>query len=131
MAYTDYAYYTDNYMGSAVGPMDFPRLAERASAYINAATMNRAATAAGARLEAVKMAVCALAEVIQDEERLGRRTFSTERPLQSESVGTWSKTYGNASATAAETGLLESRKREVLQIYLGPYGLLRMRGYSG
>lgn len=129
MAYTDYEYYAQVYFGSAVSPEDFPRLAERASAYVDAATLHRASKAAGERMESVKKAVCALAEIIQDGERLERRTFSADRLVQSETVGSWSKSYGSQSATGIETGLLETRKRETLEIYLGPYGLLRARGY--
>lgn len=129
MAYADYDYYESVYQGGAIGPEDFPRLARRASAYIDAATMDRARNAAGGRMEAVKQAACALAEVLQDEERTLKRTFTSDRPVQSETVGPWTKNYGSQTVTGAETGLIEHRKREALQIYLGPVGLLRMRGY--
>lgn len=129
MAYADYDYYQNVYQGVAIGPEDFPRLAQRACAYIDAATMDRARNAAGGRMEAVRKAVCALAEVLQDEERVMKRTFSSDRPVQSETVGPWTKNYGPSAVTGAETGLLDSRKREMLQIYLGPVGLLRMKGY--
>lgn len=128
MAYADYEYYEQVYGGNAVSPEDFPRLAERASAYIDAATLNRAAKATGERMEAVKKAVCALAEVIQNGERLEGRIFSADRLVQSETVGGWTKNFGSPSASGADISLIESRKREVLTIYLGPYGLLRARG---
>lgn len=129
MAYADYQYYTDVYLGNAVSPEDFPRLAERASEYIDAATQNRAGSASGAALERVKKAVCALVEIIQDETRMSARTYSAERQLTSETVGPWTKSYGSQSATGVETGLIESRKRAVLLTYLAQTGMLRARGY--
>lgn len=128
MAYVDYAYYTGIFCGTAIGPDAFPRLANLAAAAIDAATMGRAANASGERLEAVRNAACAMAEVLQDAERMHRRTFSEERLVQSETVGNWSRNYGSQAATSTEAGLIERRKREVLQSYLGPYGLLRLRG---
>lgn len=130
MAYADYSFYEGVFMGGAVAPEDFGRLSERASAYVDAATLNRAKNAAGECREAVKKAVCALAEVLQNEERLRARTFSADRPVQSETVGAWTKSYGSQAVTVAEAALLDSRKREALQTYLGPYGLLRARGYG-
>lgn len=129
MAYTDYHYYTDAYFGSAISPEDFPRLAERATEYVNAATQNRSQGALGATLEQIKKATCALAEVIQDEERLSARTYSAERPLSSETVGPWTKSYGSQSTTSVETSLIESRKRTALLTYLAQTGMLRARGY--
>lgn len=128
MAYADYAYYTETFGGTAIGPDAFPRLENLASALIGAATMRRSETASGERLEAVRNAACALAEVLQDVERLNRLVFSEERLVQSETVGGWTRNYGGQSTAGAETGRIESRKREVLQTYLGPYGLLRTRG---
>ena len=43
MSYADYAYYTDNYGGRAVTQEDFPRLAAKASAYLDNITFGRAA----------------------------------------------------------------------------------------
>lgn len=130
MAYADYQYYTDVYFGNAVGPEDFPRLAERASESIDAATQNRAGSASGAALELVKKAVCALAELIQDEERMSARTYSAEPRLASETVGPWTKSYTSQSATGVEVSLIDSRKRAVLLTYLAQTGMLRARGYA-
>lgn len=129
MAYANYEYYTNVYGGTAIAPDAFTRMADRASAYIDAVTLDRAKNAVGGKLESVKKAVCALAEIIQDEERLNANAFASERQVQSETVGTWTRNYGTKSTSATDVGLLDNRKRETLLIYLGNTGLLRMRGY--
>lgn len=130
MAYADYTYYTDAYHGSAIGAEPFPRLAETASAYLDAATMGRAKSALGDQAEAVKKAMCALAEIFQDEERMNARAYSADRLVSSETVGGWSRSYGSQPLNGTETGLLESRKRNTLWMYLANTGLLRARGYA-
>lgn len=129
MAYADYQYYTDTYFGDAISPEAFPGLAERATEYINAVTQNRAQSATGAVLELVKKATCSLAEIIRDEGRMSARTYSAERPVSSETVGSWTKSYGSQSTTSVETSLIESRKRTALLTYLAQTGMLRARGY--
>ena len=42
MIYSDYAYYTTDYGGTAVSEADFNRLAAKASAFIDKATVDRA-----------------------------------------------------------------------------------------
>ena len=142
MAYADYTYYTDTYLGTAVKESDFPRLALRASSYLDYYTMGKAAKNAG--LDALKMACCALAEQIQTIEAaqaLAQRAVSASPEsggageLQSQSVGSWSKTYRSggdsaqqalSSAQAAQASLTA-----IAQQYLGTTGLLyRGRGCS-
>lgn len=41
MAYADYEFYTTSYFGSVVPETDFPRLAEKASDFIDTMTFNR------------------------------------------------------------------------------------------
>lgn len=129
MAYVDYEYYTNTYHGSAIGADAFPRLSERASRYIDTATLNRAKSASGDRLKAVQNAACALAEIMQDEERMNQAAYSTDRPVASETVGGWSRTFGAKSVSGTDVNLIDSRKQETLLIYLGNTGLLQMRGY--
>lgn len=135
MAYADYTYYTDTFLGTAVKESDFPRLALRASSYLDYYTMGKAAKNAG--LDALKMACCALAEQIQTIEAaqaLAQRAVSASPEsggageLQSQSVGSWSKTYRSggdsaqqaiASAKAASDGLAA-----VARQYLAGTGLL-------
>lgn len=129
MAYADFEYYVCTYLGSAVSEDAFPQLAMKASAYVDYITMNRARSAAGNAGDAVKNAVCALAEIIQDGGKLNAVSTDTERPVSSETVGAWSRSYGSRSVSATDVQLLEARKREAAAMYLAPYGLLKARGY--
>lgn len=63
MVYADYEFYKTEYFGVAISEADFPRLARRASSYIDYITMGRAS---GYSVDdAVKMACCAIAEEYQ------------------------------------------------------------------
>lgn len=130
MVYADYDYYVDNYMGKSISEEDFTSLSIKASAYVDWVTMQRAKTATGDALEAIKSAVCALCEIIQDGEKLNVISSDTERPLSSETVGGWSRSFGSKSVSANDLQLIENRKRETVMMYLAPYGLLQARGYG-
>mgnify|MGYP002676488224 CR=1 FL=1 len=65
MAYADYIYYSETYIGN-VSEEDFPRLAVRASSFLDYYTLNKAKD--NADLDAVKMCCCALVD--------GRQLFS-------------------------------------------------------
>lgn len=127
MAYADYEFYTGTYFGTAISPEDFQRLSDRASRYIDAATMHRAHSASGDAHEAVQMATCAMAEIEQDEAKMNARTYSIDKAVTSESVGSWSRSFGTQSASGTEIQLLYARKTEVLNICLAPFGLMRWR----
>lgn len=130
MAYATYGYYVAEFYGTAIEADAFSALINKASAYVNYVTMNRARTVTGDAMTAVQNAACALAEVMQDGERLNSVAFNAERPVASESVGDWSKSYGTKAVSAADMQLLETRKREIAAMYLAPYGLLKARGYG-
>ena len=130
MVYADYDYYVDNYMGKSISEEDFTSLSVKASAYVDWVTMQRAKNATGDASEAIKSAVCALCEIIQDGEKLNVISSDTERPLSSESVGGWSRSFGSKSVSANDLQLIENRKRETVMMYLAPYGLLQARGYG-
>lgn len=59
MAYSDYSFYTNEYKGT-ISEAAYSRLLPRASAEIDRMTFNRARTATGENLVAVKMAECAV-----------------------------------------------------------------------
>ena len=110
MAYADYRYYINTYLGTAIQEADFPRLSLRASSFLDYYTQGRAARNAG--LDALKMACCAVAEqyqAIDAAQALAQKALSasvkSEGELQSQSVGSWSKTYrsGGESAQQAAT----------------------------
>lgn len=130
MVYADYDYYVDNYMGKSISEEDFTSLSVKASAYVDWVTMQRAKNATGDASEAIKSAVCALCEIIQDGEKLNVISSDTERPLSSETVGGWSRSFGSKSVSANDLQLIENRKRETVMMYLAPYGLLQARGYG-
>lgn len=133
MAYVDYDYYKNEFYGTAIAEADFPGLAVKAFQMVDYYTSGRARTAIGDDLTAVKNATCALAEIIQDESRLTAATFSGDRAsqVQSETVGSWSRSYGSAAATGTDLEMIEGRKREAMMMWLGNTGMLQAIGYWG
>ena len=95
MAYTNYAYYTGTFLGIAIASTDFPRLELRARSIIDLITNQQAAAiiTAGtdtAKVDAIKMAICAAAEELSTQEsNQGRGTVA------SESTGRHSISYAN------------------------------------
>lgn len=134
MAYTDYDFYRDVYMGDQISENDFPRLAERASDYICAMTQGVSDRVHGKDLEAVKKAMCAIAEVIQDEKNMTGKAFSAEKAVSSESVGNWSKSYASNALSANEIEYIENQKKNFLFLYLGNISafsnIFRVRSYK-
>ena len=67
MAYADYEFYTTSYFGSVVPEADFPRLAERASDFVDTMTFDRLVDGLPTNERSqkrVKKAVCSLAELM-------------------------------------------------------------------
>lgn len=67
MAYADYEFYTTSYFGSAVPETDFPRLAERASIFVDTMTFDRLVDGLPTderSQKRIKKAVCSLAELM-------------------------------------------------------------------
>lgn len=125
--YADYAYYNDVYHGTAIVENDFPRLAQRASEQIDYFTFGCAATAQGDILTAVKKATCAVAEVIQTQERLllDEDGKAIPGPKRSEKVGGHNVSYAIAADGRKEVAA--SRREEVysvVRLYLAHTGLL-------
>lgn len=145
MAYADYEYYTTTYLGTAIKEDDFPRLSLRASSFLDYYTQGRAAK--NADLDALKMACCAVAEqyqYIDTAQALAQKSLSASLEsgesgeLQSQTVGSWSKTYrsGGDSAQQALSSIqtAQAALAAIVQQYLGTTGLLyRGRGccYGG
>ena len=140
MAYADYEYYTTTYLGTAIGEADFPRMALRASPFLDYYTQGRAAQ--NANLDALKMACCAIAEqyqYIDTAQALAQKSLSASLEsgesgeLQSQTVGSWSKTYrsGGDSAQQALSSVQTAQATlgAIAQQYLAGTGLLyRGRG---
>lgn len=108
MAYADYDFYINDYHGKAIIRADFDRLITRAGSYIDSITLGRASSYSAS--DAVKMATCAVADAWLTNEQGGE--------LQSQSVGSWSRTYANKVKSN------EDRLYDAAKLYLGPTGLL-------
>lgn len=137
MIYADFEYYTNDYMGRSIQELDFPRLAMRASRYIDYITQTKAQKSAD--LEAVKMCCCALAESeqqIETAQELAQKSLSAASvdgaEVQSESVGGWSRSFrsGGSSAQDAASAAESARslRFSVAQEYLTSTGLLYRGG---
>lgn len=139
MVYADYDFYTNEYFGRAISEANFPRLALRGSQYIDYITQGRAEAKAG--LEAVKMCCCALAEqyqTIDTAQELAQKSLSSGSDgleVQSETVGSWSRSYRSAgdsaqsAAQAAKDG--EAKLCAAARQYLTVTGLLYRGGGCG
>lgn len=135
MTYADYTYYAGIYMGS-VSEEDFPRLAVRASSFLDYYTMGKAAAAADT--DPVKMCCCALVDkyaIIETAQALATKSVSAAgtSEVKSETVGGYSRTLstGGESANAALSTMEEAKKTlsGVCVEYLAYTGLLyRGRG---
>ena len=79
MAYADYEFYTTSYFGSVVPETDFPRLAERASDFVDTMTFDRLVDGLptnGRSQKRIKKAVCSLAELMYQIELAEKNAVS-------------------------------------------------------
>lgn len=136
MVYADYTYYSGNYMGT-VSEEDFPRLAVRASSFLDYYTRNRAAD--NTDLDAVKMCCCALVDkyaVIEAAQSLAMKNLanaaSNDAEVKSETVGSYSRTLatGGEAALSALNATDGAKKllAETCMEYLAHTGLLYRGG---
>jgi uncharacterized protein (DUF2336 family) len=73
----------------------------------------------------VKRLNCALAEVMHNQETAETAVFYTDGgAVSSESVGSWSRSYGANSAIAAQVQSIEDRQKRLIAQYLCGTGLL-------
>lgn len=140
MAYADYEYYTNTYLGTTIQEADFPHLALRASSFLDYYTQGRAAQSK--ELDALKMACCAVAEQYQSIGLARQAALNALKnsanagaagELQSQSVGTWSKTYRSGGESAQQAAMAAQSTQASLAAvaaqYLSGTGLLyRGRG---
>lgn len=141
MTYADFTYYQQQFMGSSISEDDFPRLALRASQFLDYYTKDRSKK--DPEREALKMACCALAEQYQliDSARAAQAkalSASAEKAgqeLQSETVGPWSRTYKSGGEAAASINTLSAEAQAALagiaRQYLANTGLLYRGGGYG
>lgn len=135
MAYADYTYYSGTYMGT-VSEEDFPRLAVRASSYLDYYTRDKAKD--NAELDAVKMCCCALVDVyklIETAKELANKDMTaglSSDAIQSETVGGYSRTMrsgGEGASTSLQAGLDAKKQLAATAMeYLVNTGLLYRGG---
>lgn len=139
MTYADYEYYTTTYLGTAIKEDDFPRLSLRASSFLDYYTQGRAEK--NSNLDALKMACCAIAEqyqYIDTAQALAQKSLSISLEsrengeLQSQTVGSWSKSYRSGGDSAAQAANAAAASRSMLSStaaqYLAGTGLLYRGG---
>lgn len=135
MAYADYPYYKNTYLGTAIQEADFPRLALRASSFLDYYTQGRAGQ--NQDVNAVKMACCAVAEQYQSIDLARQAALHALQnsanageagELQSQSVGSWSKTYRSGGESAQQATIAaqtaQASLASVAAQYLSSTGLL-------
>lgn len=120
MIYADYMYYKSDYFGTLITDnAEYDRLATRAAVELDYYTHNRAQCCA--ELDAVKMCSCAVADRLKLIENAMRKAVSDEPEIQSETVGSFSRTY---KQTSDYTVSAKQEIRAELYKYLGSTGLL-------
>ena len=90
--YADFAYYRDTYSG-ILTEAEYRRFSVRAAAEINRITSNKAKTATGEDLEAVKMAECAVID------ELSYQSFGGSGDVTSESNDGISRSYATGAVS--------------------------------
>lgn len=118
MSYADFGYYTDTYKGTSVLERDFPRLALRASSFLDYYTQGRAKL--NPDLDAIKMACCAIAEQVA----LFDSSQSGSAGVKSESVGSYSVTYQTAEEKVSGVSAANKMYASIARMYLSGTNLL-------
>lgn len=101
MVYADYTFYSNSFLGSDISEADFPRLALRASQFLDYYTLGRARK--NPDLENLKMACCAIAEkyqIVERAQKIATESLENGGDMKSESVGSYSVSYQTASEKA-------------------------------
>lgn len=97
MAYADYEFYTTSYFGSVVPETDFPRLAEKASDFIDTMTFNRLVDGLPTNERSqkrIKKTVCSLAELMYQIELAEKNATNAAVSGASTAIGSGGSTTG-------------------------------------
>lgn len=89
MSAVDYTFYKEIYKGADISPYDFDRLSVRAVSYLE--SIKRCELPDN---DSVKMAICSVAEVWQQNEQGGEITSQT--------VGNWSRSFAGSNKSASQ-----------------------------
>lgn len=133
MAYADYRFYKEQFYGRAIEELDFPRLASRASSFLDYYTMGKSKK--NEELHDLKMACCAIAEkyqTIDAAQKIAVDALSASGEKKSETVGSYSVSYTTGEeSTKTALSIAENANAalaQVAQMYLAGTGLLYRGG---
>ena len=104
MAYADYEFYTTSYFGSVVPETDFPRLAERASEFIDLMTSDRLVDGLPTNKRSqkrIKKAVCSLAEKMYQIELAEKNATDAAVSGTSTTIGSGGSTTGIVTSVSS------------------------------
>ena len=104
MAYADYDFYTTSYFGSVVPEADFPRLAERASDFVDTMTFDRLVDGLPTNERSqkrIKKAVCSLAELMYQIELAEKNATNAAMSGASTTIGSGGSTTGIVTSVSS------------------------------
>lgn len=104
MAYADYEFYTTSYFGSVVPEADFPRLAERASDFVDTMTFDRLVDGLPTNERSqkrIKKAVCSLAELMYQIELAEKNATNAAVSGTSTAIGSGGSTTGVVTSVSS------------------------------
>ena len=104
MAYADYEFYTTSYFGSVVPETDFPRLAERASDFVDTMTFDRLVDGLPTderSQKRIKKAVCSLAELMYQIELAEKNATNAAVSGTSTAIGSGGSTTGVVTSVSS------------------------------
>lgn len=104
MAYADYEFYTTSYFGSVVPETDFPRLAERASDFVDTMTFDRLVDGLPTNERSqkrIKKAVCSLAELMYQIELAEKNATNAAASGTSTTIGSGGSTTGIVTSVSS------------------------------
>ena len=104
MAYADYEFYTTSYFGNVVPGADFPRLAERASDFVDTMTFDRLVDGLPTNERSqkrIKKAVCSLAELMYQIELAEKNAANAAASGTSTTIGTGGSTTGIVTSVSS------------------------------
>ena len=104
MAYADYEFYTTSYFGSVVPETDFPRLAEKASDFIDTMTFDRLVDGLPENERSqkrIKKAVCSLTELMYQIELAEKNATNAAASGASTTIGSGGSTTGIVTSVSS------------------------------
>lgn len=104
MAYADYEFYTTSYFGTVVPETDFPRLAERASDFVDTMTFDRLVDGLPTderSQKRIKKAVCSLTELMYQIELAEKNATNAAVSGTSTAIGSGGSTTGIVTSVSS------------------------------